>query len=42
MDTEEFVNLVKIGLLSMDDEDIHAILDGNVPEKATLTQQEYM
>lgn len=42
LDTEEFVNLMKIGLSSMDDEDVHAILEGNVPEKVTLTQQEYM
>ena len=42
MDTEEFVNLIKIGLSSMDDDDIHAVLEGNVPEKAALTQQEYM
>lgn len=36
------MNLVKIGLSSMDDEDVHAILEGNVPEKKTLTQHEYM
>ena len=42
MDTEEFVNLMKIGLSSIDDDDICAILEGNVPEKASLSQQEYM
>lgn len=42
METEEFVKLVKIGLSSIDDDDVHAILEANVPEKAILTQQEYM